>query len=115
MKTQNEAKAKFKLASEVERRGHRYEMGLPVNASGVRVIRLPLLLLAESIRREVAPQLEQAREIDSFIASGKSLVGWLKEKATPAKLPAWARLQAPALPVGLRMPPNVCTNPAFNV
>ena len=84
-----------------------------------RKLRLQLLTLAESIRREVAPTLDAMREwdekIESFIHSGRSLVDYVSEKRALPALPAWARLQAPPLPVGLPMPPNVCTNPAFNV
>ena len=70
-----------------------------------------VLAMREQVAKDCAPALQAAREIDLFINSGKSLVGWLKERATSPTLPAWARLQAPPLPVGLPMPPNICRNP----
>lgn len=70
-----------------------------------------VLAMREQVVKDCAPALQAAREIDLFINSGKSLVGWLKERATSPTLPAWARLQAPPLPVGLPMPPNICRNP----
>ncbi len=94
----------------------RTQAGLPADETQARIaLRLPLLKLANQVSRECAPAIAASREREEFFASGKSLVGWLKEKATNAPLPAWARVQAPPLPVGLPMPPNTCNAPAFNV
>ncbi len=99
-----------KWTSKAERAAIALETGLQP-----RKLRVALLLLAEQTRRDCAPAIAKLQEIDNFIASGKSLVGWLKEKTTLAELPAWARLQAPPLPVGLPMPPNKCLAPRVNL
>ncbi len=94
----------------------RIEAGLPANETQARIaLRLPLLKLANQINADCAPAIAASREMEEFFASGKSLLGWLKEKATNQPLPAWARVQAPPLPIGLPMPSNKCVAPAFNV
>ncbi len=105
-------KTTFKLISTFQRQAARIEAGLPANALAT----FPALVSLQSeIHAEVAPTLAAMRDVDDFIASGKSLVAWTKEKVTPAYLPAWARLQPEPLPLGLPMPPNTCFNPAFAV
>lgn len=99
-----------KWTSKTEREEIARETGLQP-----RKLRIELLTLRSQIHQEIAPAIEQSRAIDDFIASGKSLVGWLKEKTTSVTLPVWARLQAPALPIGLPMPPDKCFNPRITL
>lgn len=80
-----------------------------------RKLRLSLLVTSAQIHRDIAPAIAELREIEDFIGSGHSLVGWLKESRTPVALPAWARLQAPALPANQPMPKDVCLAPLFRV
>ena len=93
----------------------RVEVGIPADDFGAIVTtHVPLVMLASQIRDEVAPQIEALHDVRDFIASGKSLVGYLKEK-TISEVPAWAKLKAPPLPVGLKMPPNKCLSPAISL
>lgn len=101
-------KQDYKASMTLTRQAARIALGLPPNTSAT----FPALAaLHEQIAEETAPEIAKSREFDDFIASGKSLIAWIKEKTTPAHLPAWARLTPPTLPVGLPMPPNKVLNP----
>lgn len=71
--------------------------------------------LARAVRAEVEPTLARLREVDAMVNSGMSLLAFLHKRE--AAIPQWTRIweDRPALPQGLKMPPNKCTSPAFNV
>ena len=93
----------------------RMAAGLPADDFGMMAAgHAPVAMLALKIREEVAPQIAELHDVRDFIASGKSLVRYLKEKSVPT-VQAWARLKAPPLPVGLKMPPNKCFSPAISL
>ncbi len=99
-----------KWTSKAERQAIAREVGL-----NPRQLRINMLAILQAIKRDCRPQLDAINDRADFIASGQSLLGWIKESRTAATLPAWARLQAPPLPVGEHMPPNKCLAPAFVV
>ena len=96
----------------------RIQDGLPVTPEATEaIIFKPLEKLFNDIHEEpeVKTKLEELRDIQLFIMSGKSLVAWTRERGNNQPLPAWARLPIPPLPVGQNMPPNKCLAPAFAV
>jgi len=109
------ARTTYRFGQQLERKAARVALGLPCDKLGtLKVVRLPLLKLAASIHAEIAPAIATMRETEDFINSGKSLLGYLADKARDNKTVA-SKLVAPPLPIGLPMPANVCLNPAFTV
>jgi len=108
-------KREFKAAKQT---WQRMADGLPMTPeSTAAIIYAPINNLLNSIHAEpgVEKQLNELKDIQLFIMSGKSLVAWSRERGNNQPLPAWARLAIPPLPIGLQMPPNKCLAPAFVV
>jgi len=107
---------KTQWTTKAERQADNMAAGLPADErKALRAIRSPLLKLRAAIHNEVAPIIAANRRWDAFIHSSHSTFqDFLK---TEMELTAGERQtgERPALPVGLPMPPNVCSNPRLAI
>ena len=74
-----------------------------------------MLAMQSAIHEEVAPVLDTMRKIDLLINSGLSLVSAVREMNKGETIEPFRKADKPALPTGLRLPPNVCTSPRITI